>query len=274
MTTEEKNQKFPSGLEAIFVIVGVFIAEYLVAAALRDARATTALHPRGLDGVIVLLGNGIVFIGMMHYKRLSYRSLFHSSKNSVAATISTLLVPILLVVPALFLGLTGVLTMLVWFVPLSWREAAMFEHMMSNGLASIVTVCILAPVLEEMLFRGLILRSFLNQYSRARAILGSAILFGFAHMNIYQFVVALVLGTIFGWLYERTRSLWPGILLHAVYNSCVMIVQPPGDKNEADFWDLSLVVWILAFMFAMIGAGLLKRILEPGPESKVEAKSR
>jgi len=73
-------------------------------------------------------------------------------------------------------------------------------------------------VLEEMLFRGVILRGFLQHYPPGLAIAGSAIVFGLAHMNLYQFVVAFVIGGLSGWLYARTRSLLPSIVLHACYN--------------------------------------------------------
>ena len=60
---------------------------------------------------------------------------------------------------------------------------------------------------------GIILRSFLQQYERNYAILGSAVVFGFYHMNIYQLVGASLFGIVAGWLYERTRSLIPGIAI-------------------------------------------------------------
>jgi membrane protease YdiL (CAAX protease family) len=72
-----------------------------------------------------------------------------------------------------------------------------------------------------MLFRGVILRGFLRRYSRTFAILWSAALFGIAHLNLYQFMTAFAIGVVGGWLYERCRSLWPCILLHATYNSFV-----------------------------------------------------
>jgi len=92
---------------------------------------------------------------------------------------------------------------------------------MAPGIVPVLFSCVVAPVLEEMLFRGVILRGFLRQYSRTFAILWSATLFGIAHLNLYQMATALVLGIVSGWLYERCRSLWPCILLHAAYNGFV-----------------------------------------------------
>lgn len=260
----ERNEHFPSGLEAVFLVVGLFAAEYLVAAALTDASRISGLHARDLDGLVVLFGNAVVFVALMHYKQLTWRNLFHPSRNSVGATMATLSVPILLVVPALLLAMWAVLSALVAVVPMSRWEEAMFERMMSNTVASIVAVCVLAPVLEEMFFRGIVLRSFLHQYSRRTAILGSAALFGLAHMNVYQFVVGLALGIIAGWLYERARSLWPCILLHAAYNTSLTALSMLSAADRGlDVGDLSLPAWVAAFVLAFVGATLMQRILGP-----------
>ncbi len=275
MHTKERNERFPSGLEAFFVIVALFAAEYLVGAAVRDGRSVFGLDRQDFDVLAVLLGNGILFVALMQYKHLSYRSLFHSSRNSVVATVSTLSVPVLLIVPALFLSMAVVLSVLTSLVPLSRWEEAMFDRMMSNGVASIVIVCILAPVLEEMLFRGIILRSFLNQYSRWRAIFGSAALFGLAHLNIYQFAVGFVVGTISGWIYERARSLWPCILLHAAYNIAGTLLYLSGNSaGEQDIRHLSPVVWALLFVVAAAGAALLRLLLASDRGSGLTGNSR
>jgi membrane protease YdiL (CAAX protease family) len=261
---KERNERFPSGLEALFVIVALFAVEYVIGAAFRDASKFSGLNPRDLDGVIVLLGNGVLLVALMHYKGLTYSGLFHPSGNSLRATLATLSIPILLLVPALLMTVWALMAALVWLVPMSRWEEAMFDRMMSNGLASVVFVCVLAPVLEEMLFRGIILRSFLHQYSRWTAILGSAGLFGLFHLNIYQLVVGLILGTIAGWLYERTRSLWPCVLLHGAYNAAITMMYFVGDSTKAqDIWGFSAIFWAASFILAFVGATLLQRILVP-----------
>jgi membrane protease YdiL (CAAX protease family) len=95
--------------------------------------------------------------------------------------------------------------------------------MVSGGVVAVITTCVIAPFVEEMLFRGLFLRSFLWNYGALRAIIFSSLLFGAAHLNVYQFVIASTLGLLSGWLYVATRSLWPCIFEHAIYNSGVML---------------------------------------------------
>lgn len=78
---------------------------------------------------------------------------------------------------------------------------------------------IVAPLTEEYLFRGLILRGLLTRHRAATAILLSALLFGVMHANLRQLFLGVVIGSVFGWWYMRTRSVGPGLLGHALFNS-------------------------------------------------------
>ena len=96
------------------------------------------------------------------------------------------------------------------------------------------------------------------------AIVWSAALFGIAHMNLYQFATAFAIGIVAGWLYERCRSLWPCILLHAAYNGFVtfynawLFDQPQAERMRAGATGA-------AFAAAMIGGLMLLKLLHGGP---------
>ncbi len=97
-----------------------------------------------------------------------------------------------------------------------WLDKLMREAF-TKGL--IFSAVLLAPVLEEVLLRGVIADGFLKRYSPTKAIVWSAVLFGVMHLNPVQTVGATILGLALGWLYYRTKSLWPCIFLHFVNNS-------------------------------------------------------
>jgi len=78
---------------------------------------------------------------------------------------------------------------------------------------------VIAPVTEEFVFRGLILRGLLGHWRPAAAVLFSTGLFALAHFNPAQAPVAALLGLLTGWLYVRTRSLGLCILAHALNNA-------------------------------------------------------
>lgn len=98
---------------------------------------------------------------------------------------------------------------------------ANFSTLLNYKVAGFIMVCILAPIFEEIIFRGIILKGMLNyKVHPAVAIVVSGIIFGIAHLNPWQFVGAGILGIIFGFIYYRTKSLCIPILLHAL-NNCL-----------------------------------------------------
>lgn len=97
------------------------------------------------------------------------------------------------------------------------------ENRVSDIVASgdlwetILFVVIIAPIMEEWLFRKQILGR-LRVYGEKRAIVFSALVFALFHMNIFQFFYAFGLGLVFGYMYVRTSKLRYSILLHMLVN--------------------------------------------------------
>ena len=88
---------------------------------------------------------------------------------------------------------------------------------------SFLTAVVAAPILEELLFRGIILDGMLKRYSPAKAILLSSMLFGLVHINPVQVVNAFFLGLLLGWMYWKTGSLRPSMLMHAANNGLAFV---------------------------------------------------
>ncbi len=82
----------------------------------------------------------------------------------------------------------------------------------------IITAVVMAPILEEFIFRGVILDGLLKNYSPVKAILISSLLFAAVHLNPWQFVTAFTGGLFIGWVYYRTRNLAYAIIIHAANN--------------------------------------------------------
>jgi membrane protease YdiL (CAAX protease family) len=256
----EAHATFPNKFEAFYLIAVLIAVELLISLALRESSLLDSMDWQGASGFITVVANGLAFIFLLTYKQLTYRSLFHATKHSAVRTVAALLIPLALIVPALVL-VTGALNSLMeWMFPMSLDDQEMFSEMVATSAIPLFFACIAAPLLEEMLFRGVILRSFLQQYSRTESILWTSLLFALAHLHVYQFFTALVLGIVLGWLYERTRSLWPSILLHAAFNGFVAL----GASHTMAGIDYS-VTWLLAaaFIGAIAGGALLLRVLEP-----------
>ena len=85
-------------------------------------------------------------------------------------------------------------------------------------IGSIIRTVIMTPILEETLFRGIILKGFLKNYNKSTAIIVSSLLFGIIHPHIGQALAAFIVGIFFAWLYIKTKSLLASIFAHFVDN--------------------------------------------------------
>jgi hypothetical protein len=86
-----------------------------------------------------------------------------------------------------------------------------------------VVVVVGAPVVEELFFRGLLLRSLQRRFGGGWAIAGSAVLFGVAHFETYQLPALVALGVVLGIMAVRTGRLGLSIFTHAGFNLVTMI---------------------------------------------------
>ena len=100
-----------------------------------------------------------------------------------------------------------------------FRES--IQDMVKLDLASFLTAVIAAPILEEILCRGIILDGLLKTRDPKSAILWSAFIFAALHMNPWQGTAAFAIGCVTGWIYWKTRSLWACIFIHFVNNAFV-----------------------------------------------------
>ena len=94
-------------------------------------------------------------------------------------------------------------------------------------------VVIIAPVVEESIFRGVIMNGFMRNYPKFPAVFLSALLFALFHLNPWQFPATFVLGLLLGWLMVRTHNLLVCMMGHAINNFVVLLSIIYWDKiNE------------------------------------------
>lgn len=138
---------------------------------------------------------------------------------------------------------------------------------MSHNPLGILSIALLAPILEELLFRGAI--QGLLQANGQRpwvSIIVASLIFGVVHLNPAQIPFAFLLGMMFGWLYYRTGSLLPGIVGHILNNSIAtlgMILY--GDTTIEEQIPYTIVMWmgaLIASIIFIIATKWLNRNLE------------
>jgi len=84
-------------------------------------------------------------------------------------------------------------------------------------------VAVVAPVVEELIFRGLIFNGFRKNYNGFVAVVMSALLFSLFHLNPWQMPATFVLGLLLGWLMLRTNNILVAIIGHSINNSLVLL---------------------------------------------------
>jgi membrane protease YdiL (CAAX protease family) len=96
-------------------------------------------------------------------------------------------------------------------------------HAPDTTLASLLVAIVVAPVCEEIFFRGFLLPGLARAMPVWVALVTSALVFGLAHADLGSFVPLVVIGLVVGVLRWRTGSLWPGIALHALNNAVAAV---------------------------------------------------
>ena len=149
---------------------------------------------------------------------------------------------------------------------------------MSRNVFGIISITIMAPLVEELLFRGAIqghlLRKGMNPWV---ALFIASAIFGIVHMNPVQIPFAFAIGLIFGWLYYRTGSLVPGIVGHFLNNSIACIQMATMSKEDMNTTTIewlgegpTYVLFALSFA-VMVGMFLyLKKRLPAAPKYNEE----
>ncbi len=112
---------------------------------------------------------------------------------------------------------------------------------------SFLVVVVLAPISEEILFRGLLYPKLKEKFHIVIAIILSASIFALIHGSISASIATFILSLIFIFLYEKTNSIIPCIIFHACHNLFIFFLS--FINNEL----LGSLLLILAFLFFIIG---------------------
>jgi uncharacterized protein len=168
--------------------------------ALLGAAALFVVAPRALAGVPVLPAAGL------------WRSVGLGLALAIPAWIGAQLIGVIVI---RLLDLVGV-----------QPEVGVAEEALARAdpLILAFALVVVAPVAEEIFFRGVAYNAWLREYGPRQALFGSAILFGFIHGSVFLFVPIVGLGIMLALLYRATGSLPAAIALHAGFNGITVLL--------------------------------------------------
>ena len=142
-----------------------------------------------------------------------------------------------------------------------WFEQIMQGMTGGNFILSFITVSLFAPLFEEWLCRGIVLRGLLTKMRPAGAIAISAAFFAILHMNPWQALPAFLLGVVFGYVYYRTGSLKMTMLMHFVNNTMALILSRIPSLQEAETFADIMSPWayvcVIAACVVFLAAALI-----------------
>lgn len=126
-------------------------------------------------------------------------------------------------------------------------------------LMAVVSLCVLPALLEEFIYRGILMQS-LRRFGDGFALIVSAVLFSLMHQNLAQFPSALFVGLVLGYFVLHTGSIWVGVLLHFCTNLLALfqvLVLPRLSLHTGRL--LTYAVCLLCLLFALVSMILLAR---------------
>ena len=142
-------------------------------------------------------------------------------------------------------------------IEVSQRVVEAFDRMFMNPITAFISICIIAPIFEEIVYRGIILEQLSKRYGMATSIIISALIFGLVHWNFHQGVNTFFVGLILGFIYLKTKSLLLCIFWHFANNFLVFIVSmyvPEAVRDTAPGFNitqlgLGLILFIISYKF-------------------------
>lgn len=177
----------------------------------------------------------------------------------------------LMAVPVLFAlawSLGEVWTRLVPVPPETFRPFEALTRTAEGRLTVVLFAMVAAPIVEELVFRGLVQRPLERRWGPAPAIAFTSLLFALVHALPWVLPIHLLLGLAFGFVVYATRSVWAGVLLHAANNSLAALGVgaeapefPPTvwrTGPTADFWTALALLALAALAARALGLRMLR----------------
>jgi len=187
--------------------------------------AESSLHETGTVFINLLPSVFVIYIG---YKKA------HKNFNEVFVfnnVSSNLWIAITIFMFGFIILSSEINNVLEFFLPMPGFLQEVFETMLDNKyiIIPVLFVGVVPAFVEEMIFRGIILNGFKENYSHKKAIIASSLLFGVVHLNPWQFVTAFLFGTASAWVCLKIKSLTLSIYMHMFNNMSAVLLMKTRD---------------------------------------------
>lgn len=159
------------------------------------------------------------------------------------------ILPILVMAPSLNVIISMVVSNIPW--PQEWIDAyATNSSVLDGSLMTWISAVIMAPIFEEILFRGLVYTRLKKGMPTIIAAIVASLVFGLCHGTAIWIIYATVIGLVMTWVFERYQSLTASILFHFVFNAMGLAISMIPESMESVLWIL-LVVGVAGLVYGV-----------------------
>jgi membrane protease YdiL (CAAX protease family) len=134
----------------------------------------------------------------------------------------------------------------------SYNEASAAIESNMGSVLGIVSVVLVIPIFEEVLFRGLIYNELKTHLNIVIAIILQSLIFAIAHGNMLQGIYAFIMGAVVAIIYDKTGSIFAPILFHVTYNLLGSIILPIILSGVDGYYITFLIVGAIITTLALI----------------------
>lgn len=248
-------------LNHLFLGLAGFLQLRSLSASSHEAIRAAAQAPLNL-ALVQAASVGLIFIIAFPYKKREDGLLESVNVLPLAGGIVALafLAGALMQIP---LAELGNLVQEVW--PVSFEELARRHRLVNptswwGGWSALFALVLVAPLTEELLFRGWLLQDLKDQYGRRKALLWSSLLFGLVHLELSAILYATLGGLVLGAVALRTKSTLASIAMHAGVNALPLLL-PASLLRIEGFNTLSQRVEHVSVWLLLLSAGALVALL-------------
>ncbi|MFZ5517305.1 MAG: CPBP family intramembrane glutamic endopeptidase [Candidatus Zhuqueibacterota bacterium] len=228
MPSETKHTHYPTLFHALILLAIFFIITTVAALIASFTLARVLSESMNMLITYSISFSGAIFVGLL-FRRMKSGATARFSFSAGKRAIYPLLIGLTLTIVALLDPITDLIPMPDFMMQLFLKLLA------DRSYPTFVLMVIAAPLLEEFLFRGIMLDGFLRNYSARKSIVFSSLFFALAHLNPWQFIVAFSLGLLIGYVYVHTKSLLPCMFIHFIANVAGYFARFLFDVDETQF---------------------------------------
>lgn len=263
-----KENRFPNLLQSIILVIvfaSTLIWFNIVLNVVSHIIKVNISENPFFVGVASIISFLITYIVIMLWGKYSFKSIFISKIIEYE-----LFLPVCLMFIGLHFLVSEIDNITQYFIPAPETFSNAAESLLNNEskIGVFFSIVIVAPVIEEIFFRGIILRGLLVNHSKALALGASALLFGLSHLNPWVIIPTGIIGLVLGWIYLKTKSVYLCMFCHSFNNLLVFLaanseIEIPGytthypDKFQPLWMDASAIIALIIGL--MIFAKLTKK---------------